>query len=175
ILNLVPPLPSAFNPALPEMLNLIVAKAIAKAPDERYADAAQLAADLRECRKQIDEAGPAAASAAVPAQAKIDQESSVSLLGDDLPGTRRDDVEHSPSDPSSTLGVAKAFDSLEATLRYAAQTGMTREIEDYARTHRMQSALDGSHDGGAERPGSSRRERAATTQWTRNDLLIFAT
>ena len=163
------------NALMFQILNLVVAKAIAKAPDERYADAAELAADLRECRKQIDEAGPAVASAAVPAQAKIDQESSVSLLGDDLPGTRRDDVEHSPSDPAPTLGVAKSFDSLEATLRFAAQTGMMREIEEYARTHRMQPEPERFHEGGQETAGSSRRARVAPTQWTRKDRLIFAT
>jgi len=171
ILNLVPPVPSAFNAAVPEMLNLVVAKAIAKAPDERYADAAQLAADLRECRKRIEEAAPAGAT--VPTQVKIDQESSAALRIDDLPGTRRDDAEHSPSDPAPTLGVAKGFDSLAATLRFAAQTGMTQEIEDYARTHRVQAAPDGA-SGDADAPSPGRRGWAAA-RWTRNDRLFFVT
>ena len=172
ILNLVPPVPSAFNAALPEMLNLVVAKAIAKSPDERYADAGQLAADLRECRKRIGEAAPAAseAGATASAQSKIDQESSAALLIDDLPGTRRDDIEHSPSDPAPTLGVAKAFDSLEATLRFAAQTGMTQEIEDYARTHRVQPVPSD----GAQSPSPGRR-RPTGARWNRNDRLFFVT
>jgi serine/threonine protein kinase len=48
-INTVPPSPSALNPAVPAMLNFIVAKALAKNPDDRYRDAGEFANDLRAC------------------------------------------------------------------------------------------------------------------------------
>ena len=178
ILNLVPPVPSALNPAVPEMLNLVVAKAIAKAPEERYASAAQFALDLRECKKLIEEsaAGAAPAERALPggalAQAKLDPESNVSLAADELPGTRRDDAAHPVNEPALTLGVANAFDSFEATLRLAAQTGMTQELQEYERTHRLRRAQPAPEDEAAsavlsEPPGAS------GGTWSRNDRLLF--
>ena len=44
--------PSDFNPALPPMLDLIVARALEKDPEQRYQSAADFAADLRACLEQ---------------------------------------------------------------------------------------------------------------------------
>jgi serine/threonine-protein kinase len=178
ILNLVPPVPGALNPAVPEWLNLVVAKAIAKAPDERYASAEQLAADLRACKGVVEKAAPRAAPRAdmsVSAQPKIDQESSASLQIDTLPGTRREDTEDAASNPSPTLGVATAFDSLEATMRLAAQTGMTQEIEEYAQTQKVLRAHDPAPDpailaANPPWPGSP----PAGDAWGRREQWIFA-
>lgn len=46
--------PSAAAPALPAMLDLIVARALEKTPDARYQSAAELAADLRACMAGLD-------------------------------------------------------------------------------------------------------------------------
>jgi serine/threonine-protein kinase len=54
--------PSATNPAVPAMLDLIVARALEKQPDARYQSAAELAADLRACLGELG--GPAAAQSA---------------------------------------------------------------------------------------------------------------
>ncbi|MGH8691947.1 MAG: serine/threonine-protein kinase, partial [Burkholderiales bacterium] len=43
IVNFAPPAPSSVSPAVPEMLDFIVAKMLAKPLDERYQDAAELA------------------------------------------------------------------------------------------------------------------------------------
>jgi len=45
--------PSRANPALPKLLDLILAKALAKKADARYQDARELAADLRACRDAL--------------------------------------------------------------------------------------------------------------------------
>lgn len=50
VLNETPPSPSRHNPDIPEVLDGIVAKAMAKPPGERYQDAADVARDLRGCR-----------------------------------------------------------------------------------------------------------------------------
>src|SRR5688572_2896160 len=58
IVNFAPPAPSALQVAVPELLDYIVAKMLAKSLDERYQDALQLARDLRECERLL--ASPAA-------------------------------------------------------------------------------------------------------------------
>jgi serine/threonine protein kinase len=64
IAGATPAPPSALNPALPPMLDLIVARALEKDPARRYQSAADLAADLREC---LSQPGMAAPSAPAPA------------------------------------------------------------------------------------------------------------
>ncbi len=49
IVNVVPEKPSSLNPGIPEALNAVVFKCLAKAPDDRYKNAHDLANDLRSC------------------------------------------------------------------------------------------------------------------------------
>jgi serine/threonine-protein kinase len=56
-----PPPPSTVNPALPAMLDLILARALEKEPDARYQNAAEFAADLRTCLSELPELPAAAA------------------------------------------------------------------------------------------------------------------
>lgn len=53
VANSQPPRPSRFNPAAPEMLDLIIAKAMQKDAAERYQSAGEFASDLRMCRETI--------------------------------------------------------------------------------------------------------------------------
>ncbi len=50
IINETPPSPKTLNPRVPDGFDYIVAKALAKHPDDRYQDAAELAHDLRNCQ-----------------------------------------------------------------------------------------------------------------------------
>ena len=59
--NTTPPPPSAHNRAVPAMLDLIVAKAMAKLLEDRYQSVKELGDDLREVRRQMDHSRPAAA------------------------------------------------------------------------------------------------------------------
>src|SRR5260221_6123465 len=54
ITNHDPAPPSATNPQVPVMLDYIIAKVLAKAPEARYQSAADFANDLRECRLQME-------------------------------------------------------------------------------------------------------------------------
>jgi serine/threonine-protein kinase len=138
IVNFVPPSPSSLNQAVPEMLDYIVAKMIAKPLEERYADAAELARDLRDCERQLG----AAASAANPASATHTQPlkpatvagvapqpklvgpaAQSSVLAQAVSRTREADraTEETPAPPAR--GLAPSFDSAEATQRLAALTG----------------------------------------------------
>ena len=49
IVNAVPEKPGSLNPAIPEALNAVVYKCLAKSPDDRYRNADDLANDLRSC------------------------------------------------------------------------------------------------------------------------------
>ena len=51
VLNSAPPLPSSYDPRLPQGFDRIVARAMAKNPDKRYQNAAEMAADLRNYRR----------------------------------------------------------------------------------------------------------------------------
>jgi len=51
VLNEAPPLPSEYYPSLPNGFDRIVARAMAKSPDKRYQNAAEMSADLRKYRR----------------------------------------------------------------------------------------------------------------------------
>jgi len=127
-LNGVPPPPSTLNPAVPDMLNFIVAKALAKNLDDRYQNAKELADDLRACRQEV------------PRQQAVSSKPSVAAttvsLQDATPAvTRLDDGEESK--PVVTLGLSTAFDSFGATMRLAAMTASSEEVEELSKTFKM--------------------------------------
>jgi serine/threonine-protein kinase len=51
--TVMPPPPSTINRAVPEMVDLVIAKALAKDPADRYQSAAELQADLLACRYEV--------------------------------------------------------------------------------------------------------------------------
>ncbi|MCC6608688.1 MAG: serine/threonine protein kinase [Burkholderiales bacterium] len=118
-----PPAASRLNPAVPMMLDLVVARALAKAPERRYQSAAELAADLRTSLAQPakptlgEPAGPAADRTMVraPADASATQT---------MPLPRRDvGAETGPG-----LPVSRRFDSSAAIRALAAATGMSEAL-----------------------------------------------
>ena len=57
IVNEEPKVPSSLNPAIPDTLDRIVAKCLAKKPDDRYQNADELLSDLHSCRKMLSQSG----------------------------------------------------------------------------------------------------------------------
>jgi serine/threonine protein kinase len=139
IVNFVPPPPSSVNSGVPEMLDLIVAKMIAKPLEERYQDAAEVARDLRDCERQVASAGPPPSPAtatttqpiapsstvAAPQPKLVDASAQNSVLAQTVSRTREADrvAEDGPAPPAH--GLASSFDSLEATQRLASLVGAT--------------------------------------------------
>jgi serine/threonine protein kinase len=129
IVNFAPPAPSSMNSTVPEMLDFIVAKMLAKPLEERYPDAREVARDLRECERSL--AAPVAATQplrpaglARGAQPElVDTRAKAVVLAQALNRTREQD--NAPQEPgaSAALGVSHTFDSVEATQRLAALTG----------------------------------------------------
>lgn len=66
VISDTPPAPSQINPAVPAALDMIISRAMAKDPAERYESARSLRADLLVVKRQLDGAGarPLAASSA---------------------------------------------------------------------------------------------------------------
>ncbi|MGZ5033245.1 MAG: serine/threonine-protein kinase [Usitatibacter sp.] len=131
--NTTPPPPSSHNRLLPPMLDLIVAKAMAKLLEDRYQTVKEIADDLREVRRQIDSTRPAAALKAssppsmsrssTPVGAERHVTTATMPLGSGGEGKKDEDGKPVP--------LAKTFDSFDATMRLAAMTDQTEDFRDY--------------------------------------------
>ncbi|MBI5430064.1 MAG: serine/threonine protein kinase [Nitrosomonadales bacterium] len=128
-LNAIPPPPSTLNPAVPEMINFIVAKALAKGVEDRYQNAKDFKDDLRACRdtlprsgKQLDISKPLAGMEKKLPDA-IDVAGRLGA-GDD-------------EDSTSTMGLSQAFDSAAATMRLAALTASSEDVDELSKTFNM--------------------------------------
>jgi serine/threonine protein kinase len=58
IINEEPQKPGSLNPEIPDMLDDIVFKCLAKKPEDRYQNAHELAGDLHSCRRMLSSANP---------------------------------------------------------------------------------------------------------------------
>ncbi|MEI7842848.1 MAG: serine/threonine-protein kinase [Gallionellaceae bacterium] len=121
-LNGVPPPPSSVDASMPEMLNFIVAKALAKNVDDRYQSAKELAGDLRVCRDQL---APVTNIIVTPDQ----------VMSDRRHVARSDEN----GDPLAlpTIGLSPAFDSASATMRLAALTASGEVVDELSKTFKM--------------------------------------
>lgn len=138
IVNFVPPPPSSVNPAVPQVLDLIVAKMLAKPLESRYQDAGEVASDLRECERQLAAAAASTQpSGTLPGFATVqptlvDAEAKNVVLAQTLNRTRLADRAPEELPESPARGLAQSFDSLEATQRLATLTGSSVPGEESA-------------------------------------------
>jgi serine/threonine-protein kinase len=151
--NTTPPPPSSHNRHVPAMLDLIVAKAMAKLIEDRYQTIKEFAEDLREVRRQMDSSRPAAAlkaSTAPPAAAsrptppeKLIDAASYALGESHAKGQLKDE------EPARPLSLSKTFDSFDATLRLAAATDQTEDFRDYITATQKMRAYRGKIEPGS--------------------------
>jgi eukaryotic-like serine/threonine-protein kinase len=180
ILNFVPPPPSTVNPEVPEILDFIVAKTIAKAPGDRYGNTRELAHDLRDCQRRLQavETPVTAAGAAAAVTATTTSRRAIpsfspeaaDMLAQTAPSTRREDSEivTIQSQPPA-LGLSKAFDSLDATMRLAIQTGATT---DSGAAGNVTQTTTGK--AGASATNADGYRVSAISAWSQQDRIIFA-
>src|SRR5690349_16587670 len=132
--NTTPPPPSSHNRQIPTMLDLIVAKAMAKLLEDRYQTIREFADDLREARRQMDSGRPAtalkASTAPPPSQPRMTPVEKLLADTSTFPlGTEKATVKD--EEPAAPLAISKTFDSFDATLRLAAMTDQTEDFRDY--------------------------------------------
>ena len=113
------------NPAVPEMLNFIVAKALAKDLDNRYQNARDLANDLRACRGTMPNSVFSAEITKPPKAVSAPEDHSTSGGSED------------ESDPGVTMRLSPSFDSAGATMRLAAMTASQEDVEELSKTFKM--------------------------------------
>jgi serine/threonine-protein kinase len=169
IVNAAPPPPSAVNSRVSPMLDLIVAKALAKDPAARYPDARELAADLRACRAAVAALAPAAdedETLTLPLGRIAPQaaDASQTLRIDPAPAHARRTAAPSTTAPPRVeaglrLRISRRFDSLEATRRLAAMTGAGAAVDAFAKT--MKLDLAAAIGGGRTSPPPPSIERAS--------------
>ncbi|HKQ24184.1 MAG TPA: serine/threonine-protein kinase [Burkholderiales bacterium] len=149
-MNFNPPAPKTLNPDLPDVLNFIIAKALAKNLDDRYQKSNDLAHDLREAMATLTGVstpevvtGPTEGGPFVLPESPLtrQQDRAARILG---PASTNPDLqsEEEQSDSSSgsmqpALGLSKAFDSFDATMRLAALTGMEKELDEFSETQKI--------------------------------------
>ena len=147
--NKHPEPPSTLNAATPKLLDLIIAKALAKSVDDRYPTMREFAADLRQVRHQLSGGGtgghPILASFRAPADRSAQASPQAFASGR---FTQTEDDEHSVAHK-----IAPQFDSFGATMKLAALAHQTEEFREFiSETQRMRAYRADGGDALADKP-----------------------
>ncbi len=134
--NTNPPPLSSHHPGVPRMLDLILAKSLAKTVDERYQHMNEFANDLREVKRQLLSAAPAAVGAANSLSTAVVQTSEISPIAGRF-------INKEEAEEIKPLKLAKAFDSFDATVKLAALTQQTATFQPYiSETRKLRAYTD---------------------------------
>jgi eukaryotic-like serine/threonine-protein kinase len=129
-LNAITPPPSTLNPSVPEMVNFIVAKALAKGVDDRYQNARDFADDLRTSRDTMPRSGKQVDISKAPGGSEKKLPDTVEISG-------RTGASEEEGKSASYAGLSKAFDSSVATMRLAALTATSEDVDELSKTFNM--------------------------------------
>ena len=139
--NTMPPPPSNANPGVPTMLDLVVAKALAKNIDERYQTMREFADDLGQVKRLLlarQPGGNVLAKQSPPST----KTPTLEALG--IGRYQKDGEVEAEAKP---LKLAKAFDSFDATLKLAAMTNQISEFGEYISETQKMRAYQGKNAG----------------------------
>ncbi len=154
-MNFNPPPPKTLAPELPEVLNFVIAKALAKNLDDRYQSAKELCNDLRQAIAELSgepgshelSAGPSGVPFVEPLSPltrQQDKEARILSMADNIAidSAAGDPApEDTPLDATDSsvpaLGLSKAFDSFDATMRLAALTGVEKDLDKFSETQKI--------------------------------------
>jgi serine/threonine-protein kinase len=190
-MNFTPPAPKTLNPDLPEVLNFIAAKSLAKNLDDRYQNARDLAHDLREILASARGQTAPADLLAMPAQSSpfVQPASPLTRQEDKAErifaaaGIQQSDADddtaprdglNRPQGQESTqppLRLAEAFDNFSATMRLAALTGMEKELDQFSETQKI-ARLKAIAE--ARRGGTNATSLSDSTTWQQPGELLRA-
>ncbi|HKB60054.1 MAG TPA: serine/threonine-protein kinase [Gallionellaceae bacterium] len=134
-LHTIPPPPSAVNPNAPVVLDYIVAKAMAKRPEDRYQTALELASDLDEFSAALADSGwrPPAGAQSAPEPEPVPAITPLAEAAEAAATQEQEDAENpgGAPPPMPSLGVSSQFDSFVATIRMAAMTFEEGALENF--------------------------------------------
>jgi len=168
-LNAIPSPPNTLNPDVPEMVNFIVAKALAKKVEDRYQNALDFSVDLRACRETLPRSTQTSDLSKTPASGEKKFSHAIDVGG--RIGSREEEAM-----ASSLAGLSKAFDSTVATMRLAALTASSEDVDELSKTFKIPRPNAEELINAAPRGGSARtaklqnRAMRATRQ---NDGTFF--
>lgn len=141
--NSHPESPSALNAATPKILDLIIAKALAKSVDDRYPTMREFAADLRQVRRQLNGGGTGEHPILANFHAPTDRPAQVSSQA--IASGRFSQTED--DEQSVAHKIAPQFDSFGATVKLAALAHQTEEFQEFiSKTQRMRAYQAGAGD-----------------------------
>jgi serine/threonine-protein kinase len=123
IMNATPAAPSTLNPAVPGMANFIVAKALSKKLEDRYQNARDLATDLRACRDTLPRSGKPIDVTPPGGERKLPDAIDVS-----------GSLNQVEEEAKPAVSLSPAFDSAAATMRLAALTGSSEDVDELSKT-----------------------------------------
>jgi serine/threonine-protein kinase len=129
-LNAIPSAPSSLNPEVPEMINFIVAKALAKKVEDRYQNALDFSVDLRSCRETLPRSSQKINLSKASASGERKLSHAIDIGG--RIGSREEEAM-----ASSLAGLSQAFDSTAATLRLAALTASSEDVDELSKTFKI--------------------------------------
>ena len=129
-LNAITPPPSTLNPLVPEMVNFIVAKALAKGVDDRYQNARDFANDLRTSCDTMPRSGKQVDISKVPGGSEKKISDTIEISG-------RMGASEEEGKSASYAGLSKAFDSSVATMRLAALTATSEDVDELSKAFNM--------------------------------------
>jgi serine/threonine-protein kinase len=154
-MNFNPPMPRTLNRELPEIVNLIVAKALAKQVENRYQRARDLAADLRQARSIVTGEGTQGLLASALGSLDMQRNNLYSSANfertSEIPRSdtlempkiqsKADEAMDTVETVRPTLGLSKVFDSAGATLKLASLTGLRTSDAAPSTTQTMPHAI----------------------------------
>jgi len=129
-LNAIPSPPSTLNPEVPEMINFIVAKALAKKVEDRYQNAMDFSVDLRACRETLPRNIQKMNFSNAPASGERKLTHAIDMGG--RIGSRDEEAM-----ASSLAGLSHSFDSTIATIRLAALTASSEDVDELSKTFKI--------------------------------------
>jgi eukaryotic-like serine/threonine-protein kinase len=142
VANIDPPPPSRVKPEVTALLDLVVMRALAKKPADRYGRSWEMADDLHNCLQEFSPTVPASrgsaeAAAKKDARAGAATDKTVALKPqfDDTVNVRLS----TDADTSNRMTLSRRFDSTEALGRL--QSLNLRDLKRLARTHKAPSLL----------------------------------
>ena len=144
--NTQPPPPSTANAKVPPMLDLVIAKALAKTVDERYQTMGEFASDLSEVKRLLFSQQPGGNMIASKSPAP---KKAISL---EALGVGRFQKKDESVDETKPLKIARSFDSFDATLKLAAMTNQTSEFDKYISDTKKMRAYKGTITGALAAP-----------------------